>query len=151
MKIILGLLIGLVLWTSNPAMAADANDVGMVKSLSGLAEIKRGTQSLKAEIGMLLKLSDVVQTGANSTVGISMRDNAILSAGPNSVLRLDKFVFDSKTQKGEMEATLQRGSLAGISGAIAKNSPEAVRFKTSTLTLGVRGTEFIIEAAERGE
>jgi hypothetical protein len=34
-----------------------------------------------------------------------------------------------------------------VSGKIAKQSPESVRFSTPTTTLGVRGTEFVIEAA----
>ena len=35
-----------------------------------------------------------------------------------------------------------------ISGKVAKANPDAVRFNTGTVTLGVRGTEFIIEAGE---
>lgn len=151
MRTFFKLLMCLSLWVSTHATALDADDIGMVKSIQGVVEVKRGSETLKAEPGMALKQADVIQTGANSTVGITLRDSAILSAGANSILRLDKFAFDAKTQKGEMETTLRRGSLAGISGAIAKNSPDAVRFKTATLTLGVRGTEFIIEAADRVE
>jgi hypothetical protein len=141
----------LLLAVFSQAFAADTDDAGMIKTVSGNVMIKRGADSLQAAPGMMVKSLDVVQTAKQSTVGIMLCDNSMLSAGPESELRLDKFNFDSKTQKGEVATTLKRGSLAGISGAIAKHSPEAVRFKTASLTLGVRGTKFIIEAADRGD
>lgn len=130
---------------------AQADDIGTVKTLSGSAEIRRGAQTVRAEVGSAVKRGDVVRTASASTVGITLRDNTLLSAGANSELSLDKFRFDAVTQKGEMETTLKKGSLSGISGAVVKNSPDAVKFKTTTVTLGVRGTSFIIEAADRGE
>ena len=45
---------------------------------------------------------------------------------------------------------MRRGSLGVISGKIAKASPEQVSFNTPSVSLGVRGTEFILEAGERG-
>lgn len=138
-------------FVTTPSVWAQADDIGTVKTLTGSAEIRRGAQSVRAEIGSAVKRGDVVRTAAASTVGITLRDNTILSAGANSELALDKFRFDAVTQKGEMETTLKKGTLSGISGAVVKNSPDAVKFKTSTVTLGVRGTSFIIEAADRGE
>jgi hypothetical protein len=46
-----------------------------------------------------------------------------------------------------MDTSLKRGTLSVVSGKIAKQSPESVRFSTPTTTLGVRGTEFVIEVA----
>lgn len=129
---------------------AQSEDIGTVKTTSGSVEIRRGAQAVRAEAGSAVRRGDVVKTAAASTVGITLRDGTLLSAGPNSDLVLDKFRFDAVTQKGEMEATLKKGSLAGISGAVVKNSPDAVKFKTSSITLGVRGTSFIVEAADRG-
>ena len=41
--------------------------------------------------------------------------------------------------------SIRRGSLAVVDGKLAKANPESVRYSTPTTTLGVRGTEFIIE------
>ncbi|MFC3533004.1 FecR domain-containing protein [Vogesella facilis] len=125
--------------------------IGTIKTVSGQVQVMRGAATLQPVPGFELLEADVVQTGAASAVGIVMRDQTILSAGAASVLRLDKFSFDNKTQTGAMQTTLKKGRLSAISGAIVKHSPEAVQFKTSTMTLGVRGTEFIIEAEERGD
>ncbi len=142
------------LWFAGPTLAANSAhgaDIGMVKTARGTVTIQRGAESLPAQPGTAIRQADVISTGPESAVGITMKDNSVLSAGPRSTLQMDRFSFDSRTQTGVMEATLKRGSLSGISGAIARNSPEAVQFKTSSITLGVRGTHFILEAAEREE
>jgi hypothetical protein len=90
-------------------------------------------------------------TGPESFVGITLRDNTQLSAGANTILDLNKFAFDTTTQDGVLEASIKRGSLAVISGKLAKANPDAVRFSTPTTTLGVRGTAFIIEVGDKGE
>lgn len=134
-----------------PMAMAEELGIGTVKTVSGNVLVKRGTQTMPAQPGLTLQETDQVQTGAASAVGIMLRDKTMLSAGAMSVLQLDKFNFDNKTQQGALQATLKKGRLGVISGAIAKHSPEAVQFRTSTMTLGVRGTEFIIEAQDRGD
>ncbi|SCK22972.1 FecR domain-containing protein [Vogesella sp. LIG4] len=134
-----------------PAAMAEEAGIGTVKTVSGNVQIKRGTQAVPAVPGQTLQVADQVQTGAASAVGIMLRDKTMLSAGAMSLLQLDKFNFDNKTQQGALQATLKKGRLGVISGAIAKHSPESVQFRTSTMTLGVRGTEFIIEAQDRGD
>jgi hypothetical protein len=59
-----------------------------------------------------------------------MADNSLLSAGPNSILSLDRFEFDATTSQGQFDAQLRKGSLAVISGRIAKQSPEAMTVRT---------------------
>lgn len=124
---------------------AQANPIGTVKNTDGVVDILRGSERLQAHVGLALHAQDIVKTGAGSTMGLTLKDNTVLSVGANSQLHLDKFMFDPQSQKGEIKATLKRGSLASISGTIAKASPEAVEFRTPSMTLGVRGTEFIIE------
>lgn len=129
-----------------PALAGDA---GVVKTLKGKVSVQRGNELLDAGLGMVVQTADRIVTGEKSAVGITLKDNTLLTAGPNAVLSLDRFKFDPKTEKGELEANVRRGSLSVISGKLAKSSPENVQFKTASVTLGVRGTEFIIEVADR--
>jgi hypothetical protein len=75
-----------------------------------------------------------------------MEDDSLLSAGPNSTVTLDRYAFDPTTREGQFETTLQKGSLAVISGRIAKQSPEAMKVRTPSSILGVRGTEFVVSA-----
>jgi translocation and assembly module TamB len=46
------------------------------------------------------------------------------------------------------EAKVLQGTLAVISGKIAKQSPEAMTVRTPAAILGVRGTEFVVSAAD---
>lgn len=131
---------------SGVALAGDEIAIGTVKTMQGDVSVLRGSEKIAANVGSALRGSDVITTAAASSVGITLRDNTLLSAGPNSRLSLDKFVFDSTSHQGALEATLRRGTLAVISGKIAKADPQAVRFRTPLTTLGVRGTEFILEA-----
>ena len=134
--------IGLLL---TPALA---QDIGKVKTLKGTAWIERGSARTPAAVGAALQAKDRVVTDANSTAGLTLRDNTLLSVGPQSVLELNRYAFDTTSHKGEVDASVKRGSLSVISGKIAKASPETVKFNTATVTLGVRGTEFILVAGE---
>ncbi len=126
------------------ATAGAADDVGQIKVAKGQVTVDRGGQSLPAQVGMALAAADVLKTGADGSVGITMRDNSLLSAGPNSVLSLDRFDFDPTTYQGRFESGLQRGTLAVVSGRIARQSPQAMTVRTPSAVLGVRGTDFVV-------
>ena len=126
------------------AGVAAAADIGQIKIAKGQVSIERNGQTLPGEVGARLQPADVLKTGADGSVGITMSDNSLLSAGPNSVLVLDRYEFDSTTSQGHFDASLQKGSLAVISGRIAKQSPDAMKVRTPSSILGVRGTEFVV-------
>jgi hypothetical protein len=125
---------------------ADAADIGQIKISRGSVTIERGGQTLKADSGTRVQTADVVRTGSDGSVGITMTDNSLLSAGPNSVLALDRYEFDATTSQGRFDASLRKGTLAVVSGRLAKQSPEAMTLRTPSAILGVRGTEFVVSA-----
>ena len=124
-------------------LAAHA-DVGQIKVATGQVFVDRKGQSLPGRVGLVLEADDVLRTGADGSVGITMRDNSLLSAGPNSILTLERFEFDATTSEGRFDARLQRGTLSVVSGRIAKKSPQAMTVRTPSAVLGVRGTEFVV-------
>ncbi|MEM1112266.1 MAG: FecR domain-containing protein [Pseudomonadota bacterium] len=128
------------------SMAGEA--VGTIKTSRGEASIQREGASIPATVGTAVEVSDSIVTGANGIVGLTLRDNTRLTAGPNTTMALDQYSFDTTTHAGSMDTTVNRGSLAVISGDIAASNPDAVVFRTPTVTLGVRGTEFIIDTGE---
>ena len=130
------------------AVSADAVDIGQIKTSKGSVTVERATQSLPGAIGTRLQTSDVIMTGNDGAVGITMSDDSLLSAGPNSTLALDRFAFDSTTNQGKFDASLRKGSLSVISGRIAKQSADAMTVRTPNAILGVRGTEFVVSVDE---
>jgi hypothetical protein len=130
------------------AAAASAAEIGQIKVAKGQVEIERQGKAAPATVGARLETSDVVKTGADGSVGITMDDDSLLSAGPNSVLSLDRYAFDATTNQGRFDTSLNKGTLAVISGRIAKQSPDAMTVRTPTAILGVRGTEFVVSAGD---
>lgn len=145
-KLLAHAVLALAAFTTASGWAAEA--AGMIKTLKGSAQIERDGKPIAAKVGTEVFAKDRVTTGPGSSVGITLKDNTQLAAGENAQLDLTKFSFDSSTHAGELNASVKRGALAVISGKVAKANPDAVRFNTGTVTLGVRGTEFIIEAGD---
>jgi hypothetical protein len=131
--------------TPDPLLAQEA---GHIKVARGGVQVERAGQKTPASVGAVVQAGDVVTTGADGSVGITFLDNSLLSAGPNSVLAIDRFAFDSTTHQGSFESSLRKGTLAVVSGKLAKQSPEAMKVKTPAAVLGVRGTEFLVRTGD---
>jgi hypothetical protein len=129
------------------AMPAAA-EIGQIKTSKGQVTVERNGHALAGDVGLRLEAADTLRTGPDGAVGITMRDNSLLSAGPNSILSLARFEFDATTEQGRFDAQLQRGTLAVTSGRIAKLSPQAMTVRTPSALLGVRGTDFVVSAGE---
>ena len=127
-----------------------AQDVGQVKVTKGEVHVERDGARIPATVGMPIRQADRLVTGADGTVGVTFADNSLLSVGPNSALAVDKFSFNASTHEGQFDASLQRGTLAVISGKMVKQSPEAMKIRTPASILGVRGTEFVVKVADPG-
>lgn len=124
---------------------------GTVKTVKGQVHIERGTERSTVSVGSPVYAQDRILSGSNSAVGIILADNTLLTAGPHSTLVLSQYSFDRGTNSGHMDALVKRGTLAVVSGQMAKKQPDKVVFRTNTVTLGVRGTEFVIDVGTGSE
>ena len=122
--------------------------IGQIKNVAGQVSLVRNNVQQPAKTGDLLEQADVFTTGPNGSVGITFIDNTRFSAGPNSRIELKQFRFNPTTQEGDFVTDVQQGTLAIISGQIAKRSPDAMKVRTPTTILGVRGTKFAIKVDE---
>jgi hypothetical protein len=128
------------------AAHAQSTDAGRVKRLQGDVTLQRGAQAVPLRPGTVVQVGDRLVTGRDGTVGITLADDTRLTAGPSSTLVLGDFRFDPTTHEGSLLASLLQGTLHMVSGAIAKQSPQAVHVQTPHALMGVRGTEFIVDA-----
>lgn len=138
-----GLLAALAL--STPSFAA--GEIGRVKSVTGVATVTRGKDKpAQLAPGQLLRVSDVIQTGKDSALGITFLDNSRFAVGPNTNLALNQFEFDKITQRGRFESQLNKGTIAVVSGQIAKEKgADAMRVRTPVSVLAARGTRFVVQ------
>ena len=125
-----------------------ANEVGQVKTAKGTVHVERAGKLIAASVGMPIRQADALVTGADGSVGVTFSDNSLLSTGPNSVLVVNHYSFDSTTHAGRFDASLKKGTLAVVSGKMVKQSPDAMKLRTPAAIMGVRGTEFVVQVEQ---
>jgi hypothetical protein len=134
--------VGLVaLLAAEPAVA----EIARIKQSSGSASIERSTQRLKASPGLQLLAGDRLVTGKDGRMSLTFVDNTRFAIGPNSSVSVSEFQYDRTRQKGNFVTKVDRGSLAVVSGKIAKSGRDAMKVRTPNTLLGVRGTKFIVD------
>ena len=92
---------------------------------------------------------DRIVTDPGSYTDIKLLDDTQLTIGPGVRMRISRFRFDPKTNVGSMLLTVIKGALRVTTGLIGQRSPDAVQIRTVVGTVGIRGTQFIVESGER--
>jgi hypothetical protein len=141
--------LALALVFSSPVLAQEPAAAGRVKVVSGEAFIVRGGQSIPARPGQSIFASDSLRTGADGSMGVTLKDATRLSLGPGSELRVERFVYAPEAGGLAMVIRFVRGAAAYVSGRIAKLAPDAIRLETPAAIVGVRGTTLAIRVEPR--
>lgn len=139
-------------WAVGCACAASAsaqNAAGTIKRLDGSARIvdTRGGER-QAAVGEAVHAGDRLATGRDSALGMTLADGTLLSIGPNASLSLQNFSYDPTTREGSVLVAIARGAMRMVSGLIARSDPRQVRIQTPTATVGIRGTDVIVDVGE---
>ena len=132
------LMIGL---SASPALG----EIARIKSSSGTAFVERGAAHIPSTTGQQLLAGDTLVTGKDGRISLTFIDNTRFAVGPNSRVAVSKFEYDRTRQQGSFLTQVDRGSLAVVSGKIAKSGRDAMKVQTPNSLLGVRGTRFIVE------
>jgi hypothetical protein len=138
----------LLLLASAVASARQREAAGRIKIASGAVFIVRADDTMPAKAGLDVYEADTLRTGADGSVGITLKDDTRLSLGPNSEIRLDRFAFAPAEGKLGFVLKVVRGVAAYVSGRIAKIAPDAVRLETPSAIVGVRGTTVVMRAGQ---
>lgn len=136
--------LGLTLCLTSVAVLAQDETIGFIKTVKGNATIVTAEQSVPAVPGAAIKTGQVLKTGRDGSVGVTLKDNTLLSTGANTEFAVDDYQYAPGQEQLSLVIRLTKGSLHYISGVIAKLKPEKVSIKTPTSLVGVRGTEFVV-------
>lgn len=140
----LALLSGAAFAQNTPSAEQQA---GTVKSVRGDVQLLgAGDAARPAAPGDALSPIDRIVTGPDSAASVVLRDGTTMVLGPSSRLDVKEFHFDATTHDGGLLVSLLRGSMRMITGLIGKAHPDAIRVETQTATIGIRGTDFIVQA-----
>lgn len=137
----------LLAWTLLGSAHASEAVIGYVKSVSGEAYVVANGRAEPARIGSPVSQGHLLRTGKNGSLGVTFKDNTVMSFGPDTELSLDEYLYAPSQGQLKFGSTLSRGTLNYVSGVIAKLKPEAVKVRTPTGTIGVRGTQFLAKVA----
>jgi hypothetical protein len=130
--------------------AAQERTIGFVKNTAGNVLVIRGGQEQPASPGVALVAGDVLRTGADGRVGVTMKDETRLSLGPQTELTIAQFAYSPAERDLGFVMRLLRGTVAYISGRIAKLAPESIKIETPSSIVGIRGTHLLISAGQAG-
>ena len=137
-----------LLFATGVAIADDTAPIGYVKTVSGEAFVVTSGKSTKAEVGVPVHVNSTLKTSAKSSLGVTFKDETVMSFGPNTELTVNEYLYAPSQGKLKLGSQLAKGSMNYVSGVIAKLRPEAVSVKTPTGVIGLRGTQFVVMVEE---
>lgn len=119
--------------------------VGNVVKVSGTAVVTRNGVPVELKQGDRLLKGDVVQTGADTTIGISFVDGTALGLASNARIVLDEMTYDPNGSSNSSLLSLVQGAITLVAGHTAKYGN--MRVETPVATMGIRGTAVMVEIA----
>lgn len=119
--------------------------IGFVKTVSGDAMVIDAGKYAMAKVGTPVKLGNVLKTGINGSMGVTFKDNTVMSFGTDTELTVDEYLYAPGNGGLKFGASMSRGTLQVVSGVIAKLKPESVSLKTPTGIIGMHGAHFLVK------
>lgn len=133
-----------ILAAVTPVSAQQPVPAGHIKTVSGSAFVVRDHGTTPAKAGDAIFASDTLRTSADGAVGITLRDDTRLSLGPNSEVKVDRYVYAPGEGGLGMVLKFVRGVAVYVSGRMAKLAPDSIRLEAPSAIVGVRGTTVAI-------
>lgn len=130
------------------SLEVSAAEIGRVKTVRGVVEVERGGTRTVLTENPPLEQNDALVTGPDGAIGAILTDGSTISLGPRGRLVLDEVLFDPAHDRLSLVTRAVSGTFAYASGQIGKLAPEKVVVKTPVMTIGIRGTSFLIEVEE---
>jgi FecR protein len=133
-----------------PAADAQSTDaqaveepIGNVATLTGKASVKRNDKSIPLALKDDIFLNDVVQTSANSSLGVTFSDGTTFNLKANAEITIDSFVYEEGGKKNAGIFDVAKGTVAFVAAQVAKTGD--MQITTPTASLGIRGTSGLVE------
>src|ERR1700735_3376002 len=126
------------------APTAAPDPIGKVEKAVGDVTAVRNGASVTLHVGDAVFKSDVIQTGASSSCGISFPDGTALNLVANTRMAMNDYTFDANATSGNGALfTLVEGTFAFVAGKVAHTGD--MKISTPVATMGIRGTTGVVE------
>ncbi len=130
----------------DPGQAPVSEPIGNVATLTGTATVTRNNVPTPLNLKDDIFPDDVLQTSANSTLGITFTDATTFNLTANATITVDSFVYEEGGNQNGALFYIDKGTVAFVAAAVAKTGD--MRISTPTATLGIRGTTGLVEVPE---
>ncbi|WP_247834400.1 VCBS domain-containing protein [Bradyrhizobium sp. 200] len=117
--------------------------IGHVTKLAGNATAIRNGVSIILNQGDTVHKGDVVQSGSDSTLGITFIDGTVFGLASNAKMVLNEMVYDPNGSDNKSLLSLVQGTISFVAGATAKKGD--MKVDTPVATMGIRGTAVLVE------
>ncbi len=117
--------------------------IGHVTKLTGTATIVRNGVSIILNNGDNVEKGDVVQSGSDSTLGITFIDGTVFGLSSNARMVLNEMVYDPNGSNNSSLISLVAGTISFVAGETAKHGD--MKVDTPVATMGIRGTAVLVE------
>ncbi|WP_407177237.1 FecR domain-containing protein [Bradyrhizobium sp. STM 3562] len=140
---IVNALTGAVELSQAGAPAASGQVIGHVTKLVGSATAIRNGVSIILNMGDNVEKGDVVQSGADSTLGLTFVDGTVFGLSSNARMVLNEMVYDPNGSSNSSLLSLVAGTITFVAGETAKHGD--MKVDTPVATMGIRGTAVLVE------
>ena len=117
--------------------------IGHVTKLAGNATAIRNGVSIILNQGDNVNKGDVVQSGSDSTLGITFIDGTVFGLASNAKMVLNEMIYDPNGSDNKSLLSLVQGTISFVAGATAKKGD--MKVDTPVATMGIRGTAVLVE------
>lgn len=106
-----------------------------------------GNQPARLILDRPVHRDEHVKTGKDALLRVVFADSTTLLLGANSEMNLDRFIYSGTKGTGQAVIKMSSGIFRFVSGNIDK---KGVALVTPLATIGIRGTDFIVDVAPNG-
>jgi len=102
------------------AQAAGEEPIGNVATLTGIATVIRKKDSIALKLQDDIFQNDVLQTSANSTLGVTFNDATTFNLTANARITVDNYVYEDGGKQNAALFDVVKGTVAFVAAAVAK-------------------------------
>ena len=117
--------------------------IGHVSKLQGSCTAVRNGVSIILNNGDNVEKGDVVESGSNSSVGITFIDGTVFGLLSNARMVLNEMVYDANGSNNSTLFNLVAGTITFVAGQTAKHGD--MKIDTPVATMGIRGTAVLVQ------
>ncbi|MGD0826546.1 MAG: FecR family protein [Desulfobaccales bacterium] len=139
-------LISIMMFMISLPIWARAGEVGNFTQVEQRVDYQKGQRGpvIPAKVKQAVEVNDVIQTYDVSRAQVLFRDKTTITIAPKSKVAVESYMFDPAKFERSGNFDLIQGVMKVVVPAAEMMQKTSFDVKTSTATLGIRGTEFVV-------